>query len=164
MPKPQNAKEAAYVQSLLKEALYLTTELAKIDKKIETDLNVQSTSLTKWIDENSLVNWGIEYGTDTASEKALEAIFGNIFKLLKLTTGPAGLLADITVQVFSSSGRPSKRDAYLDTRPQLASDYDTKKRRLERIRAELFWYQPPIAGRMAPPDRCVQEACWRAAK
>lgn len=68
MPRTQNAKEAAYVQALLKEALYLTTELAKMDKKIAIDLDSQSTSLAQWIDENSLAKWGIEKGTDTAAE------------------------------------------------------------------------------------------------
>lgn len=164
MPQNQTEKEAQYVQALMKEALYLTTELARIDKQIERDLKAQSDRLAEWIDQHSLAKWFVAQGTDLAAQKGLEKIFAAIFKLLKLATGPAGLAADVTVQVLSSSGRPSKRDAYLDTHPELASEYEKKKKRLQRIYSELFVLQPPRVSVIDPRDRCAQEACWRSAR
>jgi len=163
-PRTNTCATCHRVQALMKEALYLTTELARMNKQIENDLNTQSDNLANWIDENSLAKWFIEHGTDSAAQKALEKIFSAVFKLLKVATGPAGLVADVTVQAFSASGRPSKRNAYLDTPPGLSAEYDKMKARLQQVYMELFVLQPPKLSAISTPDRCAQEACWRAAR
>ena len=155
--------DQVYVQALMKEAVYLTSEPAAIDKKIEAELNGKSSELAKWMAENPVIQWGGEFLFDTAAGKALEKVFGAIFKLLKIGTG-AGLVADVVVDAFTARGRPDRKSAYMDDHPEIASKYLKMKKRLSRIYAELFWYHPPQASRIAPMDRCAREACFRSAR
>lgn len=161
MPITTNAKEAFYIQSLLKEALYLTDELSSMDKKIEKDITNNKNELTMWIETHPLAKWCIEWKSDDEAQKVLKAIFDKLFELLKISTSITGIMADATVQIFSSSRETPRKMAYFDVNPKITTDYYAKTDRLQEIYRELFYLRPPSAINLLQSDRCAKEACWR---
>jgi hypothetical protein len=71
--------------ALLKEAYYLTDQLAEMDKRIQAELDKQNGKLAEWIDAHPAVKWAENKPVDTARDTALRAIFDGIFRLIGLT-------------------------------------------------------------------------------
>jgi hypothetical protein len=169
---PQTALFArkSRTEALLKEAYWLTDELAEMDKKIEHDLNEQKSSLEKWIEDHvestsvgkaavEAFEEGADDKTDKAKEAALKQIFKGIFKLLGISASWAELPAKVASEVLSPE-RDSQMVGYFDQNPWTA-EYDKKKKRLEDIYKELLVPGPPKLMNLNK-NICDVDACWRS--
>lgn len=150
--------------ALLKEAYYLTDQLAEADKRIQTQLDGQNGKLAKWIEGHPLAKWVEDKVVDKVEDTALKGIFDGIFKLLGLSIRVGDAELTVVTGLFSAHNLDSpdaRREYYFDDHPQQMVDHERKKARLRAIYTELFWMSPP-----APIDlnenRCAVEACWQA--
>lgn len=162
MAETTNAKDAHYLQSLVKEASALMEELSAMDKKMEADILAEKGALAVWWEQNIESNKVASFMADRAkdqipspSEEALKLIFQRVFKTLKYSRAVIG----VVLAPFETSRQPSYKMGYLDS--QFGVQYFSKKARLEAIYGELFHQMPPSSSSVLQSDRCAIEACWR---
>lgn len=133
-------KDEEHVRALVKEAVRLSSEIGAMDKMIEGAISEPNNALAEWLAGKAV---------DKAAEETLEAAFKQIFKVLGVATTWLGVGVGAAVDLLHSQRQPSKRMAYLDTRPQLATAYDQSVARLKSIQQELFLYMPPSSQTLA---------------
>jgi hypothetical protein len=159
-----------YLLSLIKEATSLTSDLAKMDKKMEADILKQRGALAVWWEENiegnkaagfavdQAVDYGkgkIPYGLGKPAEEALKFVFKSLFKTLKYSN----IAVSAALAPFGSDRQPTYKAAYLDSR--FGAEYYVKQERLAQIYRELFQQMPPSSISLEGGDKCAIEACWR---
>ena len=121
-----NAMSREYI--LLKESSNLIDDLARIDMEIASALDDRRSELEKKLEA---------FANSWIGEEALGLILDQILDpVLKALRIPAAA-ATFVGMVLEPQGRSTPREAFLMTRPALASEYRRKKERLVQIWAEL---------------------------
>lgn len=138
------------VRSLVMEALLLSEQVSAMDRRIQ-----QATSSPR----SELLEFLAHKGVDWAARKGLEEVFG---RLLAAIFRSVSIPSRTFVGLLHSSRQPSARMAYLDARPELASAYESKTRRLAQIYLEMFTSTPPAWQSMKMDNLCAREACFRS--
>ena len=138
------------MRSLVMEALLLSEQISAIDRRIQ-----QATSSPR----SELLEFLAGKGADRIARAGLEKAFGN---LLAAIFRSVSIPSRTFVNLLHSSRQPTARMAYLDARPELASAYESKTRRLAQIYLEIFTSTPPTRQSMKMDNLCAREACLRS--
>lgn len=157
--KPKSAINGEHAKSLIKEAILLANELKVIDKKIESDLEKQTSALVKWVESTPVVKLLVEEVADEIGGLVLEKLFTPICILLGI--GVSATVKGVEI-IFSSNKTPNARMARLDNGDPLSQEYEKKKYRLQEIYLELFRMRPPSPQSLLQNNYCDKDTCWRA--
>lgn len=148
---------------LLKEAFSLSKEIAEIDTRVDHDIRKINgdfaVSLEEIFDDNPNAERAAGFAKDELREKSIGFIFSRMAKALKLGFKEIPGLG-IALDVMSADKGASYRAAYFDTRPGVAADLESKKRRLHDIMLEFSNF-PSVPIQLNHVDFCKHEACWQ---
>jgi hypothetical protein len=166
---------ANHYSALLKEAYFLSVEISKTNKKIDSDLRKQNGELAylihrydEWKDD-SAQNWladkAVDKGVVDPIKKRLIQIVAKIAKIsvpvLEKGLTRLGWFTDLLTP--ANAGQEWAYDVYFDDKPQLAQQYYAKVNRLKQITKELIADDfSSMSVSLDLKNTCAVQACWRA--